>query len=87
MEGMTEMKKKTYHYYIRMGIAFSAALFLYKLTYAYIDPGTTSVVFSTIAYVLAGAAVVFSFLIAPIRKLYKYLKGRLKNKDSGHSGN
>jgi hypothetical protein len=43
--------------------------------FAYIDPGTTSVVFSAIAYVIGGIAVFFAFLIRPFKTLYrKYIK-------------
>jgi predicted AlkP superfamily phosphohydrolase/phosphomutase len=47
--------------------------------YAYIDPGTASVIFSALAPILAGLAAVFGFLLLPFRKLI----GRLKSMPAG----
>lgn len=45
--------------------------------YAYIDPGTTSAVFSSFAYVLAAIASVLGFLFWPIKKAYYLIKEKL----------
>jgi len=38
---------------------------------AYIDPGTTSVVFGAVGYVIAGAAAVFAIIFHPVKILYR----------------
>jgi hypothetical protein len=43
---------------------------------AYIDPGTSGVVFSSLAYILAAAAAGLGVILYPIRKIVKRLKGR-----------
>ncbi len=68
------MRNKNSRYFISIGIVFFGVVFFCKLSYAYIDPGTSSVIFSTLAYILAGIAVVFSLLIAPFRMFYRFLK-------------
>ncbi|MEE9181811.1 MAG: alkaline phosphatase family protein, partial [candidate division NC10 bacterium] len=44
--------------------------------WAYIDPGTTSVIFSALAPLLAGLLAVLGFLLWPFRKLLGYLKAQ-----------
>ena len=42
---------------------------------AYIDPGTGSVIFGAIGYIIAGAAAMLAFAIKPFKMLYrKYFK-------------
>ncbi len=44
-------------------------------TFAYIDPGTGSVIFGAIGYIIAGAAAALAIAIKPFRMLYrKYFK-------------
>jgi hypothetical protein len=44
-------------------------------TLAYIDPGTGSVIFGAIGYIIAGSAAALAFAIKPFRMLYrKYFK-------------
>jgi len=38
---------------------------------AYIDPGTTSVVFGAVGYVIAGAAALFAIIFHPVKVLYR----------------
>jgi hypothetical protein len=38
---------------------------------AYIDPGTTSVVFGAVGYVIAGAAAFFAIIFHPVKILYR----------------
>jgi hypothetical protein len=45
--------------------------------HAYIDPGTTSAVFSSFAYIFAAIAAVFGFLFWPIKRGYYYIKGKI----------
>jgi hypothetical protein len=68
------VKDRNCRYLISIGIVFFGVVFFCKLSYAYIDPGTSSVIFSTLAYILTGIAVVFSLLIAPVRMFYRFLK-------------
>ena len=43
--------------------------------FAYIDPGTGSVIFGAIGYIIAGSAAALAFAIKPFRMLYrKYFK-------------
>ena len=43
---------------------------------AYIDPGTSGFVFSSLGYILAAAAAGLGVIIYPIRRLLRKLKGR-----------
>ena len=43
---------------------------------AYIDPGTSGVVFSSLAYIIAAAAAGIGVILYPIRKIVRRLKGR-----------
>jgi len=45
---------------------------------AYIDPGTGSVVFSALAYIIGAGAVAFGFLFRPIKRLFTSIANRLK---------
>jgi len=45
---------------------------------AYIDPGTTNVIFSSFSYLIAGAGFVISFLIIPFKRIYGYFKRKIK---------
>jgi hypothetical protein len=45
---------------------------------AYIDPGTTSVVFGAVGYVIAGAAAFLAIIFHPVKVLYR----RIFKKDS-----
>ena len=38
---------------------------------AYIDPGTTSVVFGAVGYVIAGAAALFAIIFHPVKVLFR----------------
>ncbi len=49
---------------------------LKQLGYMYIDPGTTGIIFSSLAYLLAIFAALFSILILPFRRLFRYLNNR-----------
>jgi hypothetical protein len=40
---------------------------------AYIDPGTTSVVFGAVGYIIAGAAAVLAIIFHPVKVLYRKL--------------
>jgi len=40
---------------------------------AYIDPGTTSVVFGAVGYIIAGAAAVLAVIFHPVKVLYRKL--------------
>jgi hypothetical protein len=51
-------------------------LFLGK-AHAYIDPGTTSAVFSSFAYIFAAIATVIGFLFWPIKRAYYFIKEKL----------
>lgn len=75
------MKNRICHFSVGMLCILLLPFAICNESYGYIDPGTTNVVFSTIAYLLAGMAVVFSFLITPLRRLYRMFKKKLKNKD------
>ena len=62
------------------GSAFAA--FATSATLAYIDPGTVSVIFVAIGYIIAGAAAAMAFAIKHFKMLYKkYFK---KEKGSPH---
>ena len=47
---------------------------------AYIDPGTTSVIFSSLAYLLAILSAFIGILILPFRRCFHYLSARIKQK-------
>ena len=49
---------------------------------AYIDPGTTSAVFSSFAYIFAAIASVLGFLFWPIKKAYYFFKEKLSNREN-----
>ncbi len=76
------MKNVNRNYSVSVGMTLVSSLLFYEHSYAYIDPGTTSVVFSAIGYILAGLAVAFSFLIIPFRKLYRFFKEKIKGKNT-----
>ena len=44
--------------------------------YAYIDPGTGGVVFSTLSYILAAGAVALGFFLRPFRNLLRRIRNR-----------
>ena len=48
------------------------------IVWAYIDPGTGSVVFSSLGYIIGMAAVVFGFLIRPIKNIYFSIREKFK---------
>ena len=47
---------------------------------AYIDPGTGSVVFSALAYIIGAGAVAFGFLFRPIKRLLASIVSRFKTR-------
>jgi hypothetical protein len=47
--------------------------------WAYVDPGTTSAVFSGFGYIIGMIAVAGGFLFRPIRKLLVWTKRRFRN--------
>ena len=57
-------------------VLISTTLLLATRAYAYIDPGTTSAVFSSLAYVLAAIATALGFLFWPIKRFYHYIKDK-----------
>jgi len=48
-----------------------------RTVFAYIDPGTTSVIFSSLAYLLGMLSVFVGILIWPIRRFYYYIREKL----------
>ena len=48
--------------------------------WAYIDPGTGSVVFSALAYIIGAGAVAFGFLFRPIKRLFTSIANRFKSR-------
>ncbi|MEE8552413.1 MAG: hypothetical protein V3S72_03860 [Desulfobacterales bacterium] len=48
--------------------------------WAYIDPGTGSVVFSALAYIIGAGAVAFGFLFRPIKRLFTSIVSRFKSR-------
>lgn len=71
-----DMKKIIHRLFIL--IVLTACLFFSKTAWAYIDPGTGGVVFSTLGYLLAAGAAAFGFLISPIKKWIQRLRERRK---------
>ncbi len=62
--------------FLATGVLFS--ILFENPVHAYVDPGTTNVIFSSLSYILAGAGVVISFLIIPIKRIYGYFKRKIK---------
>lgn len=56
----------------------TACLFFGETAWAYIDPGTGGVVFTTIGYLLAVGVAALGFLISPIKKWIQRLRERRK---------
>jgi hypothetical protein len=56
---------------------FLCAFFLFgSPAYAYIDPGTGGVVFSTLSYILAAGAVALGVFLRPFRNLLRRIRNR-----------
>ena len=51
-----------------------------QIVFAYIDPGTTSIVFSSLAYLLGILGAFIGILIWPFRRFFHYLNAKLKRK-------
>ena len=51
-----------------------------QIVFGYIDPGTTSIVFSSLAYLLGILGAFIGFLIWPFRRFFHYLSARLKRR-------
>lgn len=69
-------------------IVFLTTLFIHDTAFAYIDPGTGSVVFSALGYIIASAAAFLALFLRPIKHLIKKLFRRngnasIKGDDSG----
>jgi hypothetical protein len=75
------VKKLNRKYSFKICITIISCLFFHEPSYAYIDPGTTSVVYTSFAYILAAAAVAISVLIAPFKMLYKFIKEKGKGEN------
>ena len=75
------VKNPDRNYYLKAIIISTLCLFFSEPSYAYIDPGTTTVVYTSLAYILAGAAVAISVLIAPFRILYRFMKEKIKGEN------
>jgi len=60
-------------YFLFLFLIFSL---LSKQAFAYIDPGTTTIIFSSLAYLLMILSVVLGFLIWPFRRFYKWLSNK-----------
>lgn len=58
-------------------LLISVTLLLSGNAHAYIDPGTTSAVFSSFAYIFAAIAAVLGFLFWPIKRAYYFIKEKL----------
>ena len=54
-------------------IVFGITFFINDYAFGYIDPGTGSVVFSALGYILASAAAFFALFIRPIKHLFSKL--------------
>jgi len=48
-----------------------------RTVFAYIDPGTTSVIFSSLAYLLGLLSVFVGVMIWPMRRFYYYVREKL----------
>ena len=59
-----------------------ALIFFSDKAYGYIDPGTTSGIFSVLAPILSILALVFGFLIRPIKRLFKSRKNQDSESDT-----
>jgi len=71
-----------------IGIIFCATFFIPDHAFGYIDPGTGSVVFSALGYVIASAAAFLALFLRPIKHLISKLFKRdgdpsVKGDDSG----
>ena len=71
-------------------IVLCATFFIYDHAFGYIDPGTGSVVFSALGYILASAAAFLALFLRPIRHLISKLFKRggnpsVKDDDSGQN--
>ena len=54
-------------------IVFCVTFFVHDYAFGYIDPGTGSVVFSALGYILASAAAFLALFIRPIKHLFSKL--------------
>ena len=54
-------------------IVLCAVFLIHDQAFGYIDPGTGSVVFSALGYILASAAAFFALFLRPIRHLISKL--------------
>ena len=71
-----------------IGIIFCAIFFIHDSAFGYIDPGTGSVVFSALGYVIASAAAFLALFLRPLKHLISKLFKRdgdpaVKGDDSG----
>jgi hypothetical protein len=71
-------------------IVLCATFFIYDHAFGYIDPGTGSVVFSALGYILASAAAFLALFLRPIKLLIKKLFKKdanpaVKSDDSGQN--
>jgi len=69
-------------------IIFCSIFFIHDHAFGYIDPGTGSVVFSALGYVIASAAAFLALFLRPIKHLISKLFKRagdpsVKGDDSG----
>ncbi len=69
-------------------LVFFATFLIHGRAFAYIDPGTGSVVFSALGYIIASAAAFLALFLRPIKHLIKKLLRRngnasLKGNESG----
>jgi hypothetical protein len=54
-------------------IVFCATFFIHDYAFGYIDPGTGSVVFSALGYIIASAAAFLALFLRPIKHLISKL--------------
>ena len=54
-----------------------------RSSFAYIDPGTTNIIFSTLGYLLAMLCALISILIWPLRRFFQYLNDKWDAKRKG----
>lgn len=71
-------------------LIFLATFLIPDQAFAYIDPGTGSVVFSALGYIIASAAAFLALFLRPIKHLIKKLFRRngntsIKGDDFGHN--
>ena len=60
----------------RVALIVIMGLALPRPALAYIDPGTSSAVFGSLAYILGAAGVALAFLFRPIKRLFRFLFGK-----------